>query len=45
MTTLGIIWALQQVNFNLTAFLAALGIVGFTIGFALQDISRNAATI
>jgi small conductance mechanosensitive channel len=38
---LGIVWALQQVNFNLTAFLAGLGIVGFTIGFALQDISRN----
>lgn len=41
MITLGVIWALQQVNFNLTAFLAGLGIVGFTIGFALQDISRN----
>lgn len=41
MITLGIVWALQQVNFNLTAFLAGLGIVGFTIGFALQDISRN----
>lgn len=38
---LGVIWALQQVDFNLTAFLAGLGIVGFTIGFALQDISRN----
>ncbi len=41
MITLGIVWALQQVNFNLTAFLAGLGIIGFTIGFALQDISRN----
>lgn len=39
--TLGIVWALQQVNFNLTAFLAGLGIIGFTVGFALQDISRN----
>lgn len=33
--------ALEQVNFDLTAFLAGLGIVGFTIGFALQDISKN----
>lgn len=33
--------ALQQVNFDLTAFVAGLGIVGFTIGFALKDISEN----
>ena len=33
--------ALQQVDFQLTAFLAGLGILGFTIGFALQDISQN----
>lgn len=38
---LGFIWALQQVHFDLTAFLAGLGVVGFTVGFALQDISRN----
>lgn len=38
---LGIIWALQQVNFDVTGFVAALGIIGFTIGFALQDISKN----
>ena len=38
---LSIIIALQQVNFNLTAFLTGLGIVGFTIGFALQDVSKN----
>jgi small conductance mechanosensitive channel len=38
---LGIIVALQQVGFNLTAFLTGLGIAGFTIGFALQDISKN----
>ena len=38
---LGIIYALQQVEFQLTAFLAGLGIIGFTIGFALQDISQN----
>ena len=38
---LGLIVALQQVGFNLTAFLAGLGIAGFTIGFALQDVSKN----
>jgi small conductance mechanosensitive channel len=39
--TMGSIIALQQVGFNVTAFLAGLGIVGFTIGFALQDVSKN----
>ena len=39
--TMGTIIALQQVGFNVTAFLAGLGIVGFTIGFALQDVSKN----
>lgn len=38
---LGTVSALRQVNFDLTGFLAALGIVGFTVGFALQDISKN----
>jgi small-conductance mechanosensitive channel len=38
---LGLILALQQVGFNVTAFLAGLGIAGFTIGFALQDVSKN----
>jgi small conductance mechanosensitive channel len=38
---LGVIVALQQVNFDVTAFLTGLGIVGFTIGFALQDVSKN----
>lgn len=33
--------ALRQVDFELTTFLAGLGILGFTIGFALQDISQN----
>lgn len=33
--------ALEQVNFDLTAFIAGLGIVGFTVGFALKDISEN----
>jgi small conductance mechanosensitive channel len=38
---LGIFAALQQVGFNLTAFLTGVGILGFTIGFALQDVSKN----
>lgn len=38
---LGTIIALDQVDFNVTGFIAGLGIVGFTIGFALQDIARN----
>lgn len=33
--------SLEQVGFDLTAFLAGLGILGFTIGFALQDVSKN----
>lgn len=37
----GTMWALEQINFNVGAFVLALGIVGFTIGFALQDISKN----
>jgi small conductance mechanosensitive channel len=38
---LGTVLALQQVGFNVTAFLTGLGILGFTVGFALQDISKN----
>lgn len=37
----GLIVALQQIGFSVTAFLAGMGVVGFTIGFALQDISKN----
>ncbi len=37
----GIVVALEQVNFNVTGFVAGLGIVGLTVGFALQDITRN----
>ena len=37
----GIIVALQQVDFDVTAFLAGLGVVGFTLGFAVQDVSKN----
>jgi small conductance mechanosensitive channel len=39
----GTISALQRF-FNVTAFLAGLGILGFTIGFALQDIMKNFAS-
>lgn len=39
----GTITALQQF-FEVTAFLAGLGILGFTIGFALQDIMKNFAS-
>ncbi len=38
---LGVLMALQQVGFNITAFLAGLGVLGVAVGFALQDISRN----
>ena len=37
----GIVIALEQVKFNVTGFVAGLGIAGLTIGFALQDITRN----
>ncbi len=33
--------ALQQVDFDLTGFVAGLGIVGVTVGFALQDVAKN----
>ena len=39
----GVITALQRF-FDVTAFLAGLGILGFTIGFALQDIMKNFAS-
>ncbi|MGC9399068.1 MAG: mechanosensitive ion channel family protein [Anaerolineae bacterium] len=38
---LGTVLALEQVEFNVTSFMAGLGVLGFTVGFALQDISRN----
>jgi small-conductance mechanosensitive channel len=39
---LGILAALDQIpGIKITSFLAGLGILGFTIGFALQDIARN----
>lgn len=41
MVALATITALQQIGFNLTAFLTGLGVLGFTIGFAIQDVSKN----
>jgi small conductance mechanosensitive channel len=41
LVVLGTIQALAQVNFNVTGFVAGLGIVGFTVGFALQDVTKN----
>jgi len=38
----GSITALQRF-FDVTAFLAGLGILGFTVGFALQDVMKNFA--
>lgn len=38
---LGIILAFQQAGQDVSAFLTGLGILGFTIGFALQDVSAN----
>ena len=40
---IGLITALERF-FEVTAFLAGLGIVGFTIGFALQDVMKNFAS-
>ncbi|PWH14166.1 MAG: hypothetical protein DDG59_13360 [Anaerolineae bacterium] len=39
---LGVVTALQRF-FDVTAFLTGLGIIGFSIGFALQDILKNFA--
>jgi len=39
----GAITALQQF-FEVTAFVTSLGILGFTVGFALQDIMKNFAS-
>ena len=38
---LGSALALEQIDFDLTAFLTGLGIIGFTVGFAIQDVSKN----
>lgn len=39
----GTITAMQRF-FDVTAFLAGLGILGFTVGFALQDVMKNFAS-
>jgi len=39
----GAITAIQRF-FDVTAFLAGLGILGFTVGFALQDVMKNFAS-
>lgn len=41
MIVLVAVTALQQIEFNLTAFITGLGVIGFTVGFALKDISEN----
>lgn len=38
---MGVIWALEQVKFDITGFIAGLGVAGFTIGFALKDVAEN----
>lgn len=38
---LAIILALEQAGQDITALLTGVGILGFTVGFALQDISAN----
>lgn len=38
---IGTIWALATVDFDVTGFVAGLGIIGFTVGFALKDIAEN----
>ncbi len=37
----GTVVALDQVSFDVTGFVAGLGVAGFTIGFALQDMAKN----
>jgi len=38
---LALTMALEQVGFNITAFLTGLGALSFALGFAVQDISKN----
>jgi small-conductance mechanosensitive channel len=38
---IGLITALEQVNFDVTAFVAGLGVLGLAAGFALQDLMSN----
>lgn len=39
--SIAVLVAAQQVGLDITTFLAGLGILGFTVGFALQDVSKN----
>jgi small conductance mechanosensitive channel len=39
--SVAVVTALAQVGVNVAALIAGLGIAGFTIGFALQDVSKN----
>lgn len=36
-----VLFAADQIGLDITAFLTGLGILGFTVGFALQDVSKN----
>ncbi|MBP1703106.1 MAG: mechanosensitive ion channel protein MscS [Chloroflexi bacterium] len=39
--SIALVTALAELGVNVTALIASLGIAGFTIGFALQDVSKN----
>lgn len=39
--TIAILVSADQVGLDITAFLTGIGILGFTVGFALQDVSKN----
>ncbi len=38
---LGLAQAAAELGFSITSLVAGLGIVGFTLGFALQDVAKN----
>ncbi|MBN1263954.1 MAG: mechanosensitive ion channel [Anaerolineales bacterium] len=39
--TMGTMLALDQISNNITSLIAGLGIIGFALGFALQDVAKN----
>ena len=41
LVSIGILIAADQIGLDITALLTGLGILGFTLGFALQDVSKN----
>lgn len=43
--TAGTLLSLDQVDFDVTGFVAGLGTAGLTVGFALQDIASNFAGV